>query len=401
MCVFCLIHYRRVFSTVYFFYIHACTYVTSFVITVKAFLRAWDDLCGATGGRPTLVIPHGKEFLLSPLSFKGPCKSKNLWIQLQGTLVAPGSMNAWDDNNKEKWIQFMQVNGLTIYGGGQIDGQGKIWWDYCQEDKSCPRPSVALSFHSCNNLRVSGLQHVNSQKNHISINGCNDVDISHLKITAPEESPNTDGIDISASNHLQIHDSFIGTGDDCVAINGFSSYINISRVLCGPGHGISIGSLGKGGAYETVEEVHVEDCTFKGTMNGARIKTWKGGRGYARKISFERIRMINAGNPIIIDQTYVNRMAAASTDEEYDAWSSSSSGDVEISDVSYKGVIGSSTDARAVYFNCGDGAGCRNIVVEDVEMTSAVAGKQLFAVCNNAHGTSSADRSPRVPCLLP
>ncbi|CAI0392666.1 unnamed protein product [Linum tenue] len=298
----------------------------------NAFLRAWDDLCGATGGRPTLVIPHGKEFLLSPLSFKGPCKSKNLWIQ-------------------------------------------------------------ALSFHSCNNLRVSGLQHVNSQKNHISINGCNDVDISHLKITAPEESPNTDGIDISASNHLHIHDSFIGTGDDCVAINGFSSYINISRVLCGPGHGISIGSLGKGGAYETVEEVHVEDCTFKGTMNGARIKTWKGGRGYARKISFERIRMINAGNPIIIDQTYVNRMAAAST--------ASSSGDVEISDVSYKGVIGSSTDARAVYFNCGDGAGCRNIVVEDVEMTSAVAGKQLFAVCNNAHGTSSADRSPRVPCLLP
>lgn len=37
----------------------------------------------------------------------------------------------------------------------------------------------------------------------------------------------------------------------------------------------SVGSLGKGGEYATVEEVHVKDCTFMGTTDGARIKTWK------------------------------------------------------------------------------------------------------------------------------
>ena len=36
----------------------------------------------------------------------------------------------------------------------------------------------------------------------------------------------------------------------------------------------SIGSLGKNGAFDTVEEVHVRNCTFKGTQNAARIKTW-------------------------------------------------------------------------------------------------------------------------------
>ncbi|CAI0425299.1 unnamed protein product, partial [Linum tenue] len=193
--------------------------------------------------------------------------------------------------------------------------------------------------------------------------------VTHLKITAPQESPNTNGIDISASNRLYIYDSFIGTDDDCVAINEFSSYINISRIMCGPEHGINIGSLGKDGAYETVEEVHVADCTFTGTMNGARIKTWKRGRGYARKISFEGIRLINAGNPIIIDQTYVNRMAGTMGGEVEDD-SLLSSGDLEISDVTYGGVTGSSSDARMVYFNCESGARFRDIVVEDVQMSS-------------------------------
>jgi hypothetical protein len=36
----------------------------------------------------------------------------------------------------------------------------------------------------------------------------------------------------------------------------------------------SIGSLGANGAYETVEDVHVKGCLFKGSQNGVRIKTW-------------------------------------------------------------------------------------------------------------------------------
>lgn len=37
----------------------------------------------------------------------------------------------------------------------------------------------------------------------------------------------------------------------------------------------SIGSLGMNGAYDTVEEIHVQDCSFTGTQNGIRIKTWQ------------------------------------------------------------------------------------------------------------------------------
>ena len=47
---------------------------------------------------------------------------------------------------------------------------------------------------------------------HISITGCEDVDIGNLQILAPKDSPNTDGIDISNSSHINIHDSNIQTG---------------------------------------------------------------------------------------------------------------------------------------------------------------------------------------------
>ena len=47
---------------------------------------------------------------------------------------------------------------------------------------------------------------------HISINGCKDVDVGNLQIIAPGDSPNTDGIDIGRSSHVNIHNSNIQTG---------------------------------------------------------------------------------------------------------------------------------------------------------------------------------------------
>ena len=69
-----------------------------------------------------------------------------------------------------------------------------------------------MKFKSCNNLRLSGLTHVDSVMAHIHINGCNDVTISNLRINAPESSPNTDGIDIAVSSNVIIQDCVIATG---------------------------------------------------------------------------------------------------------------------------------------------------------------------------------------------
>jgi hypothetical protein len=71
----------------------------------------------------------------------------------------------------------------------------------------------ALLFNNNNNLKLSGLNVVNSPRSHVNLNDCKGVSISGLKITAPGNSPNTDGIDVSCSSHVSIVDSTIGTGN--------------------------------------------------------------------------------------------------------------------------------------------------------------------------------------------
>lgn len=71
----------------------------------------------------------------------------------------------------------------------------------------------ALHFNNCDSLQLSDITHINSPRNHIGIDNCNGVHVSNLHITAPKESPNTDGIDISSSTHVYIENSMIGTGN--------------------------------------------------------------------------------------------------------------------------------------------------------------------------------------------
>lgn len=53
------------------------------------------------------------------------------------------------------------------------------------------------------------------------------------------------------------------------------SNVYIHNVNCGPGHGISIGGLGKENTKACVSNITVRDIVMRNTMNGVRIKTWQ------------------------------------------------------------------------------------------------------------------------------
>ena len=134
---------------------------------------------------------------------------------------------------------------------------------------------------------------------------CHDTTIEHIKITAPADSPNTDGIHIGSSDNLKISNSFISTGDDCISIGPGTENLEINGVACGPGHGISIGSLGKYPNEPDVKGLYVSNCNITGTQNGLRIKTWAPSpASTVFNLTFENIRMNDVYNPIIIDQQY-------------------------------------------------------------------------------------------------
>ncbi|XP_073137344.1 probable polygalacturonase At3g15720 [Henckelia pumila] len=316
----------------------------------KAFESAWEAAC-TSGSSNSVIVPTG-EFLVSRIVFQGPCKFTSLSFQILGKIVAP-PRSKWRKTVEHEWLYFHNVDGLNVTGNGQgvIHGNGLSWWS------TGVRPT-ALRFSHCHGLTVSGLKHVDSQRNHISINECNNVIITNLHIVAPILSPNTDGIDVIGSTDLLILDSIIETGDDCIAINGGTSRVNITRIACGPGHGISIGSLGKDGRYDQVEAISVSNCSFRGTKNGVRIKTWQGGSGFARRINFSDINFDAAYNPVIIDQYYCPH-------ETCNIQKSA----VKVSDVKYVRLSGTSMSKGAtINFSCSQTVPCTDILIEDVHI---------------------------------
>nr|POE60764.1 polygalacturonase adpg1 [Quercus suber] len=359
-----------------------------------AILKAWNDTCNSETDEPTMVIP-GRQFFLRPTTFRGPCKSK-VHFALLGVLFAPSSPKEWKElNDTVKFIEFEYVNGLYIHGVGLINGHGKGWWDI-----SCRyHPDLkTLKFHKSNDIHMSQIRIIDSPQTHILLLGCNDVEFKGLFIKSPDGSPNTDGIHIHATNNVFINSSFIGVGDDCVSIGDGISNVNISYVTCGPGHGIrsflwfffddSIGSLGLSGSESNVSNIHVRHAIFNGTQNGARIKTYQTGRGEVRDVEFSDIKFIDAGNPIIIDQYYCgNPNGCPPTNVG-----------VQISNVRYTDMYGTSKADVAVNFNCSGNVACTDIKLENINLTSSTIGKQVTSSCNNAYGEAKGTIEPK-SCL--
>ncbi|XP_048497633.1 exopolygalacturonase-like [Beta vulgaris subsp. vulgaris] len=164
---------------------------------------------------------------------------------------------------------------------------------------------TSLSLDFVKNSRIDNIMFINSKGSHIKLFGCENVNINHITISAPSDSPNTDGINIAYSRQIQVSNSKISTGDDCISILPGAKDVNITAIRCGPGHGISIGSMGMKPNEPAVNGVSVKNCNFTNTLNGVRIKTWGTKNvGHVDNVSFENILVDNASNPIIIDQNY-------------------------------------------------------------------------------------------------
>ncbi|CAB4278672.1 unnamed protein product [Prunus armeniaca] len=350
--------------------------------STKAFLSAWAKACASV--KPIVIYVPAGRFLLRNVVFRGPCKNNAITFRIAGTLVAPSNYRVI--GNAGNWIFFQQVTGVTI-SGGILDGQGTALWACKASGKSCPSGATTLGFSNSNNIKVSGLISLNSQMFHIVVNGCHNVKMDGVRVSASGNSPNTDGIHVQMSSGVTILNSKIATGDDCVSIGPGTSNLWIENVACGPGHGISIGSLGKDQQEAGVQNVTVKTVTFTGTQNGLRIKSWgRPSTGFARNILFQHAVMINVQNPIVIDQNYC---------PEKKGCPGQVSG-VRISDVTYQDIHGSSATEVAVKFDCSSKYPCSKIRLENVKLT--YKNQVAVATCSHAGGTAAGMVQP-TSCL--
>ena len=131
----------------------------------------------------------------------------------------------------------------------------------------------------------------------------------HLWILNPTNISNTDGIDPDSTSNVLIHDVYIRTGDDGIAIkSGWDEYgyeygvpseniVIRDCVISTPCAALAIGSEMSGG----VRNVSVSSCFLHDSTAGIHIKSGAGRGGYVKDILFEDLRMINCAEAIMID----------------------------------------------------------------------------------------------------
>ncbi|GLJ16346.1 hypothetical protein SUGI_0276710 [Cryptomeria japonica] len=354
----------------------------------KAFLAAWQAACRVESA--VVEVPAEFRFLVNPIVFMGPCK-ENIIFQIDGTIVAP--MKPWmRSSGLLDWIQFKRVQGATIQGNGLIDGRGSVWWgspDYQLTRKHTkPMPAIkptALRFYGSYNVTVRDITIQNSPQCHLKFDSCSSVDVSNVTISSPANSPNTDGIHLQNSQDVEIHHSTIGCGDDCVSIQTGCRDIRAHHINCGPGHGISIGSLGKDKTKACVSNVTVHDVSIQDALFGVRIKTWQGGSGFVRGVSFGNIEVWNVKIPIMIDQFYCDKRVCRNQ----------TSG-VAISNISFIEIRGTYA-YKAVHLACSDTMPCTDIDLSDIELQAVARVQNPF--CWNTYGQSQAPTLPPLSCL--
>ncbi|KAL6974947.1 hypothetical protein U1Q18_017087 [Sarracenia purpurea var. burkii] len=346
----------------------------------QAFVNAWNEACSTP--KSVFLVPKGRCYLVNATRFRGPCANK-LIVQIDGTIIAPDDPKKWDPKNPRIWLDFSNLTGVLFQGVGVIDGSGSKWWTAsCKKNKS-----NAFTIDSSSAIRVKGLTIRNSQQMHFVVSQSQSVHLSDIEISAPGDSPNTDGIHITGSTNVVLQNCKIGTGDDCISIVNGSSNIKMKTLYCGPGHGISIGSLGKDNSTGIVTNVVLDTAFLRETTNGLRIKTWQGGSGYVRSVRYQNVRMQDVSNPIIIDQFYCDSPIACHNQTSA----------VAISEIMYRNISGTSTTEGAMKFACSDTVPCRYIVLNNINLDKKDGTVETY--CNSATGFGYGYVQPSAECL--
>ncbi|KAI3856503.1 hypothetical protein MKW92_047955 [Papaver armeniacum] len=322
--------------------------------------------------------------------------TKHIVVQISGSIVAPISPRDWGlSGDNKRWILYRDVPGLTVNGGGIIDGRGKIWWEnscsnkYHKNRPGCSKSQpTSITFLRTHDSRFKDITVRNSPKFHITLLNLNNFEVQNIRVDSPEDSPNTDGLHTQNVKHVNITNSVFRSGDDCVSIGNSSSHVYIKDCHCGPGHGVSIGSLGEDGHLAEVNNIHVENVHFYGTMNGVRIKTWHDGKGECHSVSFKNCNFTNVRNPLIIDQHYFSK-----SPKEVSA--------VKIYNITYENLRGT-VDIRtpsAISLRCSSIVGCQGLHFEGISFKPSKTTSRLFSTCMNAEGRVFGRVDPPLTCL--
>ncbi len=290
-------------------------------------------LCCPEGGR--ILIPAG-QYRVTPLFLKSHTTveiQKDAVLQLDGDRsrfpILPGmvqttdeqddvNFGTWEGNPLDMFAAAstgVNVEDVVLCGQGLIDGQAQKsdWWQYHRTKRGAWRGRLLFLNH-CKSITVQGLSFANSPSWNLHPYFSDDLRFLDISVTAPADSPNTDGFDPESCQNVLLLGAHFSLGDDCIALKSGKIYmghryqrpckhIRIQHCLMENGHGgMTAGSEMAGG----VCDVQVSHCLMRNTDRGLRIKTRRGrGKdGIIDNIVFAHVRMENVGAPFTVNCLY-------------------------------------------------------------------------------------------------
>lgn len=307
-------------------------------------LQAALDSCAGTGGSVLLTAGPGgaRSFLSGPLTVRA---SEYLVIDAAVTLFASRDAAAYQQADKATCgsigasgtgcVPFIAVNGRDAGVEGQIrhDREGEAWGTI---DGRGDLPILGTDtswYQLAATATAEGLKQVNprliqataaddvtfyhvrltdSAKQHLFISKSIGATVWGIQIATPDNTFNTDGVDIDSSAEVTVAGSSLMEGDDCVALttnNAAESAVTVTGLHCYGTHGLSIGS----GTTYGLDSIIFRGNTLNGYDawgnlstfdNGIRIKSYPGAGGVVTNVAYSGTCMRAIQNLIVITPNY-------------------------------------------------------------------------------------------------
>ncbi|KAI0714728.1 pectin lyase fold/virulence factor [Earliella scabrosa] len=266
---------------------------------------------GSLSNNATILFAKGVKYNIStPINFP---VLNNVEVRIEGNLSLPDDIPTVQNivgssSFPGSWFTFTGGNNVTLRGStdpqwGWVDAHGQAWWDAMQQVN---RPH-GWAFKSITNGVIRDMKLWKPIAWSFSTSGSKNLHAFNNKILAVSDTGsfpfNTDGFSAGGTD-LLFENNHIENGDDCLTVGSGARNIHFRNSFCAGGHGLSIGSLGKGGAVADVQNVLIENVVMKNSLYGARFKSWTGGNGLARNVTWKNIAFQNVPFPIYVTQNY-------------------------------------------------------------------------------------------------
>lgn len=270
------------------------------------------DACRNDGGGKVLV-PEGT-FVCGPLTIGS---NTELYLS-KGAVLEPLAYGTYPPtaSNPYRYPDFISAAGgssnIVIDGTGMIFGNGSAWWKAYDGATTKFKRGALIRLNKCSRILIRDITLKDAPGSHITIGSggnSNNATIREITIDTHVPSHNTDGIDVWAS-HVDIDSCHISDGDDNVAIDKGSQYIRITNCDFGYGHGTSVGSY-----TSNVRHVLIDNCTYKNTDNGIRLKSNTDRGGGEEDFVFSNLTMNNVKSLVYIDCYYDKQYSTPANDK--------------------------------------------------------------------------------------